>query len=180
MDAETGAEQIRAILERYDVASETDLDQKQINLRGAQLDFAERHAQAVFDREIGGFYDRVIAQDRAYAWLGWASPAVALDATSAALAGTDFAHHRDFIDAAERYRRDLVNRMNADLIPHPAVNGRERVNDLRLWSEVPEFIYQRPSVTHGVRSAGPAAAALGGWLLAALGYFVIAAGRLRP
>jgi ABC-2 type transport system permease protein len=129
---EAGADQIAGILRRYGVSRESDLT---VNLRGAQLDVAERQSQAVFDREIGGFYDRVAAQDITYARLGWLSAAVAFDVTSLAFAGTDFVHHRHFIEFAEHYRRELVNRMNADLIPHLPIDGRLHTNNVDLWSQ---------------------------------------------
>jgi ABC-2 type transport system permease protein len=176
---EAGAEQIASILQRYGAAREADL-QDTINIRGAQLDVAERHAQAVFDREIGGFYDRVQEQDVTYAYLGWLSPAVAFDAVSAAFAGTDFFHHRHFIDAAERYRRALVNRMNEDLIPHPAVGGREHTNDETLWSDVPAFAYAQWPPSTAVRAALPGLVALAAWLLAATCLLGITAARIRP
>jgi ABC-2 type transport system permease protein len=178
--AETGEEQVATLLERYGAASPQELVEKGINLRGAQLDLAERHAQAVFDREIGGFYNRVADQDRMYAVLGWLSPAVAFDVVSAAVAGTDFTHHRHFIDAAEQYRRELVNRMNADLIPHVAVNGQEWTSDERLWAEVPAFDYARQRLSDGAAAAAVAAVALGAWLAVAFAGVSIAARRVRP
>jgi ABC-2 type transport system permease protein len=176
---ETGAEQIASILQRYGASREEDLQQT-INVRGAQLDVAERHAQAVFDREIGRFYDRVQAQDAVYASLGWLSPAVAFDAISAAFAGTDFFHHRHFIDAAEQYRRGLVNRMNADLIPNPAINGREHTNDGTLWSDVPAFAYRPRPALSAARAVTPALIALACWLLGGAVIVRRTADRVQP
>ena len=176
---ETGAEQIATILQRYGAAREEDLEQT-VNVRGAQLDVAERHAQAVFDREIGGFYDRVQLQDDTYVTLGWLSPAVAFDAVSAAFAGTDFFQHRHFIDFAEQYRRALVNRMNADLIPHPAVNGREHTNDIALWSDVPALDYVPPSLSTAARPAMPGVLALAAWLLGGAVLLTTTAAYVRP
>jgi ABC-2 type transport system permease protein len=174
---ESGAQQIDTILKRYGADNETAL---QINLRGAQLDLAERHAQQVFDREIGGFFDRVEAQDRTHARLGWLSPAVAFSVVSAAAAGTDFASHRHFVDAAEHYRRDLVNRMNADLIPNPAVNGRLHTNDNTLWSQVPEFDYRQPPLADAIRPARAAVVALLGWIAIGMLLLAVTARTLRP
>ncbi len=166
---EAGAEQIASIVQRYAVSQESDLSGLHINVRGAQLDLAERHAQRVFHREIGHFYDRVSAQDASYAQLAWLSPAVAFDVASAALTGTDFVHHRHFLDFAESYRRQLVNRMNADLISHPAIDGREHTNDVALWSEIPAFDYTSLSVFTGVHPAGMALLALACWVIVSVG-----------
>jgi ABC-2 type transport system permease protein len=176
---ETGEAQIASILQRYGALREEDLQQT-INVRGAQLDVAERHAQAVFDREIGRFYDCVQAQDAVYASLGWLSPAVAFDAISAAFAGTDFFHHRHFIDAAEQYRRGLVNRMNADLIPNPAINGREHTNDGTLWSDVPAFAYRPQPALSAARAVTPALIALVCWLLGGAVIVKRTADRVQP
>lgn len=177
---ETGTAQVAAILDRHGAPSEAELERRGVNLRGAQLDFAERHAQQVFDREIGGFYDRVQAQDAGYARLAWLSPAVAFDAVSAALAGTDFHHHRHFIDAAELYRRDLVNRMNADLIAHPVVDGRSHTNDHWLWSQVPHFDYRPLPAGAALRTAATPLVALGGWMAACLTLSAVVFRRVRP
>lgn len=174
---EAGADQIAQILRRYGVSRESELT---VNVRGAQLDVAERHAQAVFDREIGRFYDRVVAQDMSYARLGWLSPAIAFDVASAAFAGTDFVHHRHFIDFAERYRRELVNRMNADLIPNPAVNSRLHTNNINLWSQVPRFEYRPLPVSDAARSSLPAILALVWWVAAGATIVAATAARVRP
>lgn len=163
---EEGDEYMARLLEKHGAARESELAGLNVNSRAALLDLMERRAHVVFDREIGGFYDAVAAQDRAYAWFGWLSPAVAFDVVSASLAGTDFRHHRDFIEAAERYRRDLVNRMNADMIAHPAINGREYTNDSRLWSEIEPLEYRPLAAATALRSAAPAGFAVVGWLLA--------------
>jgi len=177
---ESGAEQIATILRQYGAPDVDALAAKQINVRGAQLDLAERRAQAVFDREISGFYDRLADQDRAYARLGWLSPAIAFDVASAALTGTDFTHHRDFIDAAERYRRALVNRLNSDLIPKPAVGGREHTNNADLWSQVPAFEYMPLPLSTGVAPSLAALAALVCWLAGGAALVAHSATHVRP
>jgi ABC-2 type transport system permease protein len=177
---EAGAAQIGEILKRYGATDASELAERKVNVRGAQLDVAERHAQAVFDREIGGFYDRVIAQDAAYAALGWLSPAVAFDATSAALAGTDFTHHRHFIDDAERYRRELVNRMNADLIPNPAIDGTLHTNNHTLWSRVPAFTSTPLPASRALLSGISAVMALACWLAAGAALIALTARSVRP
>lgn len=150
------------------------------NFRGLELDRAERHSHAVYDRVLGGFHDQVVAQDRRFAALSWFSPAIALSALSPALAGTDFAQHRQFIDAAERYRRELVNAMNAAVIDHhPGVDGKAWSADATLWATQPEFKAPRPSLT--AAGAGSAALpALAGWLAVAVAALFLAARRLQP
>jgi ABC-2 type transport system permease protein len=178
--AEVGAERRASLLQRFGAGDEAELDDRRLNLRGLELDYAERLAQTAFDREIGNYYQEVAAQDRIYARMGWLSPAVAFEAASPAIAGTDFAHHRQFIAAAERYRRALVNRMNADLIPNPAVNGRVHTNDRRLWSQVEAFSYPLPGWREAWRSVATPLVALVAWVIGSLAYFVVRTKHLRP
>lgn len=127
-----------------------------IDLRAAQLDQSERDSHAVFDRLLGHFYDAVERQDRSYGWLAALSPTVALQTTATALAGTDFHQHRHFIDAAEHYRRDMVNRMNGALVAH-AGHEQPIATDRDFWASMPEFRYRPPPLA---QAAGQAAAPL--------------------
>lgn len=150
------------------------------NPRMAELDLMERHSHEVFDRILGPFYDQVERQDRWFALLGFVSPTIAIQAGSATLAGTDFSHHRHFITTAERYRRDLVNRMNADGMAHRAHGDERHTNDERLWSQIPEFVYAGPALGTLSMPAWPAFGALLVWLGVAATVLTITARELRP
>jgi len=164
--AETGADQQRQILERYGATQKQDLP---IDLRGAQLDLAERHSHAVFDRILGGFYAKVVAQDHLFAWLSALSPTAVLHSTSVALTGTDFAHHYRFIVTAENYRRSLVNRMNQEVMAHPANHdGPRHTSDASLWSQIEEFRFAAPPIQFAWAVIAPALAALTVWLFVTL------------
>ena len=177
---ETGAQQIAGILQRYRATSD-ELTERQVNVRGAQLDIAERHAQQVLTVKsdvftIGSWRRTPTADVR----LGWLSPAVAFDVTSAAFAGTDFAHHRHFIDFAESYRRRLVNRMNADLIPNPAVEDRSARTTSHSGPR------SRPSITRRCRLRRPGGpwrlrcSRLTFWAAASVALAAIVTRRVRP
>ncbi|HWW58550.1 MAG TPA: DUF3526 domain-containing protein [Sphingopyxis sp.] len=164
------------LLARYGVTRVEDIP----NPRMAELDLVERHSHEVFDRILGGFYGRVAAQDRLFAAFGFLSPTIAAQAASASVAGSDFSHHRDFIDSAERYRRDLVNRMNADGMGHRAHGTERHTNDDKLWSQVPEFAYPTPPLGRFAGTALPAFMALLAWLAIGGLLLITAARRLRP
>lgn len=174
--AEDGVRHEAELLARYGVERIEDIP----NPRMAELDLVERHSHRVFDRLLGPFYARVKAQDRAFAWLGLFSPTVAGQSLSASLAGSDFSHHHDFIASAERYRRDLVNRMNADGMAHSAHGTERHVNDVRLWSQIPDFGYHDPALGPPNSTALPALGALALWLVAAWRMLGASARRLRP
>lgn len=175
--AEQGLRNEAQILAAAGVTRRQDLDS---NYRGLELDLAERHSHQVYDRVLGGFHDRVVAQDLTFAALAWLSPAIALNALSPALAGTDFAQHRRFIDAAEHYRRGLVNAMNAEVAAHrPSADGKAYAGDAALWAAQPEFRYAAPRLSLAGATAPPWLALLA-WLAAALLWLVHIARSLRP
>lgn len=166
------------LLAKYGAASK---DELRVDLRGAELDLSERHSHAVFDRVLGGFYDRVEAQDRSYAVLGLLSPMAAMQSLSPALAGSDFVHHRRFVDGAERYRRELVNRMNQDVMAHPLNGeGARHTNDESLWAQIAEFRHPVPRLAGAWGVSSPALLALLAWCAAALAALAVAARRMRP
>lgn len=108
------------------------------------------------------------------------APLLAVQSLSMGLAGTDFAQHRDFSQAAELYRRSLVKKMNDDL----AVNGAEAGYGYRagpeLWGSVPDFDYRAPSVGWVLANQGPSAAILLLWCAAAVAIAFLAARRIQP
>lgn len=174
--AEDSERHKRQLLARYGVKRLEDIP----NARMAELDLVERHSHRVFDRILGDFYGRVAAQDRLFASFGLLSPTVAGQALSASLAGADFSHQRHFIDAAERYRRMLVNRMNAEGMAHRASGQERHTDDERLWSQIPPFAYAEPALGASSGTALPALAALLLWLGAVWLLLRTAARRIAP
>ena len=174
--AEDSEKHKRQLLARYGVARLEDIP----NARMAELDLVERHSHTVFDRILGGFYGRVESQDRLFSTFGLLSPTIAGQALSASLAGTDFSHQRDFIDHAERYRRALVNRMNAEGMAHPASGDERYTTGVRFWSTVPAFAYAAPRLRIGGGTVLPALVALALWLGGAWLLLRAAARRIAP
>ncbi|HVL00287.1 MAG TPA: DUF3526 domain-containing protein [Dongiaceae bacterium] len=176
---EISAERERELLQRYGVNRREDLP---VDLRGAMLDMSERHGYAIFDRILGGFYDQVDAQDHRYTLWGFLSPSVALHSLSMALTGSDFTHHRHFIESAESYRRELINRMNAELMknPHNELNAVRPLADARLWQQVEEFQYAAPKLGSIWKTVQTAVYALAVWVLAAAVLLNLAMRRVRP
>jgi len=174
--AEDSERHKRQLLAAYGVARLEDIP----NVRMAELDLVERHSHQVFDRILGDFYSRVAVQDRLFASFGFLSPTVAGQALSASLAGTDFSHQRHFIDSAERYRRTLVNRMNAEGMAHPASGHERHTDDASLWSQIPPFAYSAPALGASTGTALPALAALLLWLCGAWLLLRTAARRITP
>lgn len=177
-DDEASRAYVAELLSRYGAERREDLP---VDARGAELDLAERHSHEVIDRVLGGLYDQTIAQDRVFAIFGVFSPTIAAQSLSAALTGSDFTHHRAFLDGAEAYRRDLVARMNADVMVHPLNRNEPRHhNNETLWAQIPAFVHRPRPLSAGLGPALPALGVMLLWSGAALTLVARTARRLRP
>lgn len=136
----------------------------------ALLSAIELRAEAMFENEVIDHHHQrladAIARHERVAQVGaLISPVVAIRTLSMAFAGTDYAHHRHFADAAEGYRRELVEMLNQEL-GHKGGNdawayraGRE------LWERAPPFAYAAPDLAWVFGQQALSAAALMAWLL---------------
>ncbi|MFT3964770.1 MAG: DUF3526 domain-containing protein [Sphingobium sp.] len=164
----------QSVLDRYGVKRIEDLP---VNYKGLLGMEGERMTTQLFNRYTGESYDAQERQNRLVRSIGIASPAIALRALSMAAAGTDFAAHRRFLEQAEAYRYDLVQRLNRlqanavsyadDTAEDSDADRRKRVSGAN-WHKMPDFAFQGPT---GAALAGAALPGLGiviGWLAVAL------------
>jgi ABC-2 type transport system permease protein len=149
------------LLQRYGATS---MDAVPINFSGISLQEGEEHGNEVFDRHFGRLFDVYANQDAAVTWAGAVAPLLPMRALSMGLSGTDFAHHRDFVHAAEQYRREIQRVMNADIAQN-AKPGVVYAAGADLWQRVPEFVYEPPATASVLRAQGINILLLGLWLL---------------
>ncbi len=138
---------------------------------------SERLANEVHDHHFGALWERIEAQDRSVTWAGLAAPLLALRSASMALAGTDFAQHRHFAQAAEEHRRKLVQVLNEEMMrqkdPH-APAGRD------LWERLPDFAHSLRAFPEALRTAGPGLLILLLWSASIWTALLLLAPRLQP
>ncbi|MFS0847977.1 ABC transporter permease [Novosphingobium panipatense] len=174
----------RSVLQRYGVTRVEDLP---VNYKGLLAVEGEKVTSALFDRYSGESYAAQGAQNGIVSAVGVISPAIALRSLSMAAAGTDFAAHRGFLEQAEAYRYDLVQRLNrlqADGVTYADDTARDAGADRRKrvaagnWEEMPDFAYRAPDgATLAARSL-PGLAVILGWLVFAGASLAIATRRL--
>lgn len=162
-------------LKRYGVDNEAALP---ISFTGIAMQAGEEYGNQVFDRYYGALWATYASQDRVRLAASLLSPLPALQALSQAAAGTDWQHHRNFVDAAEGHRRALQRFLNDDF----TVNARGQDFDYRadpaLWARAPAWGYQRPGLADSASPVMPAAAVLALWVAAMAGLAVWTAWRL--
>lgn len=107
------------------------------------------------------------------------SPLIAIRQVSMALAGSDPAAHYDFLDQAETFRYDFVqrlNRMQAELLP--GIEGDDPRISAAYWQQVPRFSYDTRDPLARPQSVFWPFAVLLGWLAALAGLAIVAARRI--
>jgi ABC-2 type transport system permease protein len=153
------------------------MDAVPVNFSGISLQEGEEHGNEVFDRHYGRIFDLYQAQNRAVQWAGIAAPMLPVRSLSMALAGTDFAHHRDFVTAAEAYRRDVQRVMNGD-IARNARPGVAYVAGPELWTQVPEFSYALPGASWALSQTWISVMLLAAWCAVSIGFALRSTRRL--
>lgn len=146
---------------------------------GYELRAEARWEDEIFDHHIGLLDTRIAAQERWIATVGFLSPYVAMRALSAGLSGTDVAHHQHFTAYAERWRKRLVEQLNTAFAEQAGADGWAYKAGPELWEKAPPFEYDPPGVGFALGTHGRSLAALGLWLLIALGLARASARRIR-
>lgn len=141
-----------------------------VDFGGYSLQANEEHGDEVFDSHYGALHATLSRQELIHQTAGLLAPLVAMRTLSMGLAGTDYAQHHDFAQAAEQYRRRLVAKLNMDQAEHgrSASPGRPYLADERLWASVPAFTYEPPPAIWVLAHQRRSLVALGGWLVASL------------
>jgi ABC-2 type transport system permease protein len=129
------------LMRRYNASS---VDALPINFAGVSLQEGEEHGNEVFDHHYGRLFEIYDRQNHTYQLAGILAPLLPMRALSMGLAGTDFAHHRAFVRAAETYRRGIQRVMNEDIAAH-AKPGVVYTAGPELWRQVPAFSYEAPT-----------------------------------
>ncbi|AMV37528.1 ABC transporter permease [Planctomyces sp. SH-PL62] len=164
------------VMKQYGVDRMEDLP---VGFAGIALQEAEEHGYRVFDAHYAALWDSFARQDDVQRAAALGSPLLAVRSLSMAMAGTDPAQHRDFADAAERYRRVIIKEMNDDITEHGKAAGGEYIAGGDLWAKVPDFSYTAPGFGRVASRRWPDLAVLAGWCAASTILALVAVSRVR-
>jgi len=149
------------LMEEYGVATP---DQIPISVAGLTLLDAEEDETKIYRKHFNALRDIYEAQNRVVQVGAVLAPTVAVQAVSMGLAGSDYAHHRHFVEAAETYRYDFVQTLNRDMVAQDA--SWDYRAGRAMWESIPAFTYAAPGLgwTLGHYSIG--LGLLGLWFIA--------------
>ena len=115
-------------------------------LNGVELQAEAMWEDEMFNHHVHLLENQIAAQEEAIAWAGLLSPFVAMRTLSAGLCGTDYAHHRDFTNAVEDWRKSFVAYLNTSFAENAGAEGWNYQADPDVWKNAPKFEYTAPSV----------------------------------
>lgn len=156
------------VLDEHGVTRIEDLP---LNFGGLVMLEGERLSTAAVSTEIDRQRDAWAAQQAIVASMGWALPTLAARDAAQAFAGTDLAHHRDFLDQAEQRRFATVQALNSlHARKIAAVNDRDQRLDASHWDAIPRASIKLPALEAVLPALERSLAPLSMWLvLVALG-----------
>jgi len=173
-------------LRQYNVARIEDLP---VNWNGRLQQASEEHSSAVYEKHYRALWDAYERQQRVQQWAAFGAPLLAARSYSMSLAGTDFAHYRDFAVAAERYRQTLIKALNDHLARYgdtpsqvsivDAELGQRYRADRGLWEQIPDFSYTPPGAGWALARQRVSLSLLCGWALAGAALTLLAARRMK-
>jgi ABC-2 type transport system permease protein len=131
------------LLTKYRVESVEELP---VSFAGVALQESERYGNRVFEKHYGELWSKIDRQDTITQLLSFISPTMAVRSISMALCGSDTADHIRFVRQAEAYRRNLIEKLNQDLVDNAAEAGFSYTADEEMWKSIPEFRF-RPATT---------------------------------
>jgi ABC-2 type transport system permease protein len=164
------------VLKQYGVDR---LEALPVSFAGISLQEGEEHGNIVFDKHYSALWSRFEQQNRLKQVAGAFAPMLAITSVSMGLAGTDFAQHRDFAQAAERYRRYLVKEMNDYMTYNAGKQDFGYLAQPAVWQSVTAFEYDAPGTVWVLRNQALSLALLALWFTAAVGAALIFTARMK-
>lgn len=160
-----------------------------VNYRGLLGMEGERLTSSLFNRYAERAFAAMETQSGVMDAFALVSPTVALRRLSMSAAETDLASYRRFLEQAEAYRYDLIQRLNrlqAEAVHQAddAAKSKDAAAEVRSrisadhWAAMPDFEPKRSSPAEVAARATPAALSLMVWLAAAVALAGWASARL--
>jgi ABC-2 type transport system permease protein len=148
-------------------------------LAGIELHAEAQYENEVLDHAYAQLAARMEARESVVRWFSLAAPPVAIQSASAALAGTDAAHHRHFSEAAERHRRALIDMLNRAFADSGGEEGWSYRAGREVWERAPTFAYEPPSTSWALGSQHVPVSGLGVWFVASFCFAAWASSRMK-
>jgi ABC-2 type transport system permease protein len=150
-------------LKKYGVDS---IQQLPFNWDGFLMQEGEKHTADIYFKHYQLLKDTYVNQSKVYRATAALSPFLPARFLSMAISRSDYYSHWDFADAAEKYRIELVGKMNGALMNNSKYGDWDYLENDKLWTAVEDFNYEPPTYAAILNLNGSNLTTLLGWLLA--------------
>lgn len=134
----------KQVLAKYKAEKLEDLP---INYDGLRMQADEEYGNQVWDRHFGNNSRILQKQRKLYGLSGLFNPFASLQNASMGFAGSDLAHHLDFLQQAENYRRYLIKTLNEKQAYGGSKTGDwDWAEQNTFYRSVKDFNYLTPSI----------------------------------
>ena len=159
-------------LEKYKVGK---VDSLPFNWMGFVMQKGEEHETYVFQKHKDKLLAIFQQQEKVHQSVACLSPFLLNNSVSQALSATDVTTYYGFLDAAEKYRIQLVGELNKDLTDNFKYKDWSSKRGKAFFEKNTTFDYQRPVFSQVFAQIAPVLVALLAWFLlsAVLGYLFI-------
>jgi len=151
-----------------------------VNWSGISIQAGEEHSAEIFDKHYRYLFGILRNQNKFAQLGGILAPMLSIRALSMALSGTDFEHHRHFVEASEAHRRVIQKILNEDLAANPDRNGERYTAGPELWAKIPDFRYEFPTAGWALQHYGTAVLLLLFWCFVSFVAALRASQTLKP
>ena len=149
-------------LEKYGVDS---VQQLPFNWDGFLMQEGEKHAADIYFKHYQFLKETFHNQTGVYRATAALSPFLPTRFLSMAISRTDYTAHWDFADAAEKYRIELVGKMNGHMMDNSQTGDWYYTVGKEVWESVPEFDYEPPTYAAVLNNNSSNLLTLLGWVL---------------
>ncbi len=149
-------------LKKYGVDS---VQQLPFNWDGFLMQEGEKHTADIYFKHYQLLKDTYVNQSKVYRATAALSPFLPTRFLSMAISRSDYHAHWDFANAAEKYRIQLVGKMNGALMNNSKYGDWDYLEDETLWNSVEDFSYEPPTYASVIGTNSSNLATLFGWLV---------------
>lgn len=158
------------LLKKYQVDS---LSQLPVNVDGLIMALGEESSSKIYQEHFDELVAIYESQNRLSVWGGFFNPYLAIRNISMSMAGTDFLHYVDFLNAAEKYRYQLTQHLNNLQATKVSYKDKASRLDNEVYASYPPFYYQGPAFIKALSNVAVSIAALIFWTLLVYALIII-------
>ncbi|HRJ26906.1 MAG TPA: DUF3526 domain-containing protein [Fimbriimonadaceae bacterium] len=156
------------------------IEELPVNFDAIALQASEDYTSELYQREFDRVADQLEAQAQIVRTTAVLAPFLAIRNWSMAVSESDWAHHRRYAQAVEKYRQELVRRLNTDMIQNSRTGDFGYVVQQDFWESIPPMTYEGPSVRASIEDVESQLGLLAAWALLGIVGCLRASARLRP